>query len=279
MIKVGYQGKKGAYSEEALFKAMKLLGLTTFSSLGFNDSEDVCDALESDKIDWAILPVENSIAGLVSLNLDLMYARKFFATAQVYLEINHHLLAHKGAKLEEIKSAQSHPIALAQCHQYLKQKKIAPIGTFDTAGAAAALAAGKDKTTAAIAGSWCAEVYGLAILDGHIQDTPKNLTRFLIIKKDDGTHPSDHQKISLAFQVGHHPGALASSLEAFHQFQINLTKIESRPIPSDPFSYIFFVDFMGNLEQEAVKGCLQALSQHTLATKILGAYQCLEEVA
>lgn len=275
VLKIGFQGKKGAYSEEALFKTMRAQKITAFVSWGFDDSEDVCDALEAGKIDLAILPVENSIAGLVSLNLDLLYARQFFATTEIYLDINHHLLGPKGVTLAEIKEAQSHPIALAQCHSYLKNKKIKPMGTFDTAGAAELIAKGTRRDLAAIAGSWCAEVYGLEILDSAIQDVKKNVTRFLMLKKDDGLTPPEHQKVSLAFQVGHHPGALASSLEAFHKYSINLTKIESRPIPSNPFAYVFFVDFLGNLELESVKECLNHLSEHALSYKILGAYQTL----
>lgn len=276
LLKIGFQGKKGAYSEEALFKAMHAWKRTSFVSWGFDDSEDVCDALDEGKIDLAILPVENSIAGLVNINLDLLYARSFFAETEVYLDINHHLLGPKGAKVEDIKEAHSHPIALAQCHAYLKNKKIRALGTYDTAGAAENVAKNQRAGIAAIAGSWCAEVYNLEILDSHIQDVKKNITRFLIIKKDDGSHVKDHTKISLAFQVGHHPGALANTLMAFHKFGINLTKIESRPIASNPFAYVFFVDFAGNLELTSVKDCLSHLSEHALSYKILGAYTTLE---
>ena len=273
MKKIGFQGKKGAYSEEALFKTMKALGIETFSSQGYDDSEDVCEALEKGAIDHAILPVENSIAGLVSLNLDLLYARKFFATTETYLEINHHLLARPGVSIDQIKEVRSHPIALAQCHEYLKRKHMKGIPIFDTAGAAEELSKSAEHVHAAIAGKWCADVYGLKIIDSNIQDQKKNITRFLMIKNDDGTNPTDHHKISLAFQVDHHPGALAGSLEAFHKYGINLTKIESRPIPSNPFAYVFFVDFMGNLELQSVKDGLAQLSDHTLSWKILGAYR------
>lgn len=276
ILKVGFQGKKGAYSEEALFKTMKSRGIHNYVSQGFDDSEDVCEALEKKKIDWAILPVENSIAGLVSLNLDLLFARKFFATTETYLEINHHLLAKKGAQISDIESVRSHPIALAQCHGYLKAKGLKPEPIFDTAGAAEEIAKEHHPRHAAIAGKWCAAVYGLDILDSNIQDQKRNITRFLTFKLDDGAAPEEHHKISLAFQVGHHPGALAGSLEAFHKYGLNLTKIESRPIPSNPFAYVFFVDFMGNLELESVKQCLTHLSEHTLSWKILGAYNTVE---
>lgn len=276
ILKVGFQGKKGAYSEEALFKTMKARGIKNFVSQGFDDSEDVCEALEKKKIDWAILPVENSIAGLVSINLDLLFAKNFFATTETYLEINHHLLAKKGAKLEDLVSVRSHPIALAQCHGYLKSRGLKGEAIFDTAGAAEEIAEERHPRHGAIAGRWCADVYGLDILDSNIQDQKRNITRFLTFHLDDGTVPQEHHKISLAFQVGHHPGALAGSLEAFHKFGINLTKIESRPIPSNPFAYVFFVDFMGNLELQSVKDCLTHLSEHTLSWKILGAYNTVE---
>lgn len=269
-MKIAFQGERGAYSEEATLKYFEDQEVTP---IGFELSEEVVDALIQKEAQFAVLPVENSIVGNVNVNLDLLFKREIYAIGEVYLPIHHHLLAIPGAKVSDVKSAYSHPIALAQCRDYLNRHKIKPIADYDTAGACRLLSDRGDKTQAAIGSKLCAKTYGLEILEDNVQMLSKNITRFLILCRQDNI-PKDLSptKTSLAFSAGHHPGALLDCLEIFKKYGVNLTKLESRPVPENPFEYVFFADVSGGNHEENVRSCIKDLENDAHHIKILGSY-------
>ncbi|MBC96812.1 MAG: prephenate dehydratase [Halobacteriovoraceae bacterium] len=268
-MKVAFQGEKGAYSEVALRNFFN----EEVEAIGYELSEEVTDALLNKEVAMAILPVENSIVGNVNVNLDLLYKHPLFAIGEVYQNIHHHLLANKGAKIEELTKAYSHPIALAQCRNFLNKNSIQPVADYDTAGSCKLLKERGTLNEAAIGSYLCAETYGLEILSDDIQETQNNITRFLALVREEEIPESLLQtKTSIAFSANHRPGALLDCLQIFKKYNINLTKLESRPIPEDPFQYIFFVDFLSGIKESNTIQCLQELNQDAHHVKVLGSY-------
>ncbi len=268
-MKVAFQGVRGAYSEAALL-AHYGAGV---EAAGLPFSEQVFDAVEDGRADAGFVPVENSIAGPVGVNADLLLERKVFAVAESYLLIEHCLLGRPGDRLEDVTAVYSHPIALAQCRGFLNGRGLKAVPEYDTAGAAELVARRGLPGEAAIAGRRCADVYGLAVMAEGIQTVKGNFTRFLAFTREDRA-PGDLRpgKTSLAFSVHHHPGALLECLALFADHAINLTKLESRPIASNPFEYSFFVDFLGGVDDVAVKAALAELRAAARSVKILGSY-------
>lgn len=272
-MKVAYQGVPGAYSEAALLRHFG----ADAEPLGFAFSEQVFDAVEDGRADDGFVPVENSIAGSVGINTDLLLERKVFAIAEAYLPIDHCLLGRPGDRLEDLTAVYSHPIALAQCRDFLNSRKIRAVPEYDTAGAAELVAQRRVPGEAAIASKRCAEVYGLEVLASDIQSVKGNFTRFLAFRREDDARATlKAEKTSLAFSVHHHPGALLECLKLFADHAINLTKLESRPIASNPFEYSFFVDFLGGANDETVAAALTELRAAARHVKVLGSYPLAE---
>jgi prephenate dehydratase len=272
-VRVAFQGVRGAYSEAALLAHFG----AGVEAAGFPFSEQVFDAVEQGRVDAGFVPVENSIAGSVGVNTDLLLERKVFATAEAYLPIEHCLLGRPGDALADVKTVRSHPIALAQCRDFLNGLGCAAVPEYDTAGAAELIAARRVPGEAAIASKRCAEVYGLTVLAERVQSAAVNITRFLAFVAE-GSVPAGlaREKTSLAFSVHHHPGALLDCLKLFADHAINLTKLESRPIPSNPFEYSFFVDLLGGTDDVAVKAALAELGPRARHVKVLGSYPLAE---
>lgn len=268
-MKAAYQGVRGAYSEAALLKHFG----ADVEAVGFPFSEQVFDAVEQGRVDAGFVPVENSIAGSVGVNTDLLLERKVFAVAEFYLPIEHCLLSLPGTRLEDVRTVRSHPIALAQCRDFLNGRALVAVPEYDTAGSAELVASRKTPGEAAIASRRCADVYGLDVLADNIQSAALNITRFLALVRE-GEVPAGlkREKTSLAFSVHHHPGALLECLKVFADHAINLTKLESRPIPSNPFEYSFFVDFLGGADDAAVEAALAELGRSARHVKVLGSY-------
>ena len=203
-MKIAFQGRQGAYSEMALHehfgKAVDTVGCDAF--------DDVFDMVIKGEVTFGFIPVENTIAGTVVENYDLLFANDVFVIAEAYLPIRHTLLARKGARLEDIKEAFSHPHAIKQCKAYLKSKGIRPMPTYDTAGAAKAVAEGDRMDCAAIASALCAEIYDMELLENNIQTNSSNTTRFFVISNKENV-PADHVtgKTTVAFKTRHYPGA------------------------------------------------------------------------
>ncbi|MDD5303320.1 MAG: prephenate dehydratase [Elusimicrobia bacterium] len=272
-MKVAYQGVAGAYSEAAL----RLHFGADAQPIGFAFSEQVFDAVEDGRADAGFVPVENSIAGSVGVNADLLLERKVFAIAEAYLPIDHCLLGRPGDRLEDVTAVYSHPIALAQCRDFLNSRGLRAVPEYDTAGAAELVAQRRLPGEAAIASKRCAEVYGLQVLSSDIQSVKGNFTRFLAFVRE-ADAPADRRtgKTSVAFSVHHHPGALLDCLKLFADHAINLTKLESRPIASNPFEYSFFVDFLGGADDAAVAAALAELGAAARHVKVLGSYPLAE---
>jgi prephenate dehydratase len=272
-VKVAFQGSRGAYSEEAVLKHFSNEKVET---LGFALSEQVVEAVIEKEVDCALLPVENSIVGNVAVNMDLFYQEDIYATHEVYLPIHHCLLAHKESTLENLEVVHSHPIALAQCRDFINRHNLRSHPDFDTAGSCALLSKNKVLTQAAIASKLCSQYYNLQVLEENIQKVQRNITRFLLLKRRDEVDQKDLEKAdktSIAFSAHHQPGALLDCLKIFNKYQLNMTRLESRPIPENLFDYIFFVDFMGAPHEKNVKLCLDELNRDAHHVKVLGTYK------
>lgn len=269
-MKVGYQGSPGSYSHEALCQYFG----ADHESHGYETSEQVLKALEKNQIHYAILPVENSIVGNVTLNQDLLYQSNAAVIAEHILRIEHCLLVNPGTELKDLSKIASHPIALAQCRDFLDRHKLRAAPDFDTAGAAARIAQEKNSGEGAIASKICAELYGLTILSQEIQKVQNNFTRFWIFTKEAPQQAIEGaDKISVALTLKHHPGALLEVLKIFGESEVNLTRLESRPDPHNPFRYIFYVDFEGDESSTKILKLLEVLQERTLVFKKLGSYK------
>lgn len=270
-MKVAFQGERGAYSELALQNFFQAKA----SPCGFALSEQVIEALMAKEVDYAILPVENSIVGNVTVNLDLLYKEDIEVWGEYFQPIKHCLMALPGTPLEEIIQAASHPIALSQCRDFLSRHNIRAHAEYDTAGAAKLLRENAEDSEgkAIIASELCAKYYNLEILSDKIQNNETNLTRFLILSRA-GENPNtlEKNKTSIAFVTSHLPGALLECLQCFSAHKLNMTKIESRPNPINPFQYVFFVDFIGDQKNQEVAACLSELKSLTKHLKVLGSY-------
>jgi prephenate dehydratase len=234
---VVYQGEPGAYSDEAaqlLFPGSTTRGLATF--------QDVFSELDSGRALAAVLPVENSLAGVVQEVSDLLWLHSgLTAVAEHVAPIRHHLLGREGAPVTR---ALSHPQALAQCAGWLREHDITPVSFHDTAGAAREVAERGAPGDGAIASRLAADRYGLVVLASELADDASNRTRFLVIERNQGSSPtlSGPAKFSLGFVAEHRPGGLARVLEVFARNGMNLTRLDSRPIPHQPFHYRFYAD-------------------------------------
>lgn len=268
-MKIGYQGIEGAYSEAAIYqhygKGIKAIGYDTF--------EEVFVAVKKGRVDFGCLPFENTIAGSVVMNYDLMLKQDVFIIAEIFFRISHTLLSHKGNKLKNIKIAFSHPHSLEQCRDFLKKHNIKPMPEYDTAGAAKLVRERKKKEEAAIASRLCAEIYGLDILKEGIETNKYNTTRFFVFaKKSKVPKNLKMEKTGIAFKTKHYPGALVNCLQRLSKNGINMTKLESRPIPENPWEYVFYVDFIGGIDDENVNLALNEMETTATFIKILGSY-------
>lgn len=270
MIKVAFQGTFGAYGHEALKRYFEGPAV----ALGYELSEQVLEALIGKEADMAILPVENSIVGNVAINSDLIYQNQVKIVGEYYLPISHCLLGLRGSHISQIKEVHSHPIALAQCKKFLDDHKIKAVAAFDTAGSSALLNKWNDPSIASISSKLCADLYQLDVLSHEIQQVESNFTRFVIIANENKkVETACANKTSLAFKTKHTPGALVECLKIFADFKLNLTKLESRPIPENPFQYVFFVDFIEDTTNPNVDLGLAQLKKEAQSVKHLGSYK------
>ena len=229
-------GVEGSYSQQA---ACRLVNFPTI--FYFKGFDDVFSAVEKGMCDYGILPIENSAVGSVTAVYDLMAKHNFKIVRAVKLRIRHVLLAPHGTKLEDVKEISSHPHAIAQCSEFLHQLPgIKAVPATNTA--AAAIAASGRKDVAVIASRECAELYGLEVIKEDISNTSSNYTRFICISKRNEIYP-DSEKFSVMMSLNHRPGALTDVLVKFAAVGVNLTKLESRPVPGSDFEFRFIFDF------------------------------------
>lgn len=231
-------GVEGSYSQQA---ACRLVNFPTI--FYFKGFDDVFSAVEKGMCDYGILPIENSAVGSVTAVYDLMAKHNFKIVRAVKLRIRHVLLAPRGTKLEDVKEISSHPHAIAQCSEFLHQLPgIKAVPATNTAAAASAVAASGRKDVAVIAARECAELYGLEVIKEDISNTSSNYTRFICISKKNEIYP-DSGKFSVMMSLNHRPGALTDVLVKFAAVGVNLTKLESRPVPGSDFEFRFIFDF------------------------------------
>ena len=270
-MKIGYQGSIGSYSYEAtslIFKNQKHYVEHTLS-------EDVFDSLKEKRIQMAVLPIENSIIGNIDINTELIYKNDISIVGEYYLPIKHILYCLGNENINTIDKVYSHPAALAQCQNFLKKYSITPMIDFDTGGACQKLEKGKYSAgSAVIAGPSCQKIFkNLLVLNKDIQNNKTNYTRFVTVKKSKSTLDHDGNKFSLSLITGHNPGALLEVLSIFRNLKINLTKLESMPIPTSPFEYTFFIDGeVTNKEDDIWIKLKKSLNNQHVNFKFLGIY-------
>jgi prephenate dehydratase len=267
-VKVAYQGEPGAYSEAAL---LKYFGPEVLAS-GKPAFEDVFESVEKGECEFAFLPIENSLAGSIHRNYDLMREHSLHIIGEILLRVHHCLIALPGVRMEEIRVVKSHTQALDQCRGYLARwPGIAIRPVYDTAGAVKQLSKEKDVHTAAIASRRAAELYGMAILEEGIEDNQQNFTRFLILGKQ-AVVPQADAKTSVLVSLRHEPGSLFKALSVFALRDIDLLKLESRPLIGQPGEYLFYIDFAGASTDAKVQRALAHLEEYALMLRVLGSY-------
>jgi prephenate dehydratase len=266
--RVAFQGERGAFSEEA---AVKLLG-EEISLVPRPTFEAAFSAISDGVADYILAPIENSLAGSVHRCFDLLVDSKLNIVAEVIIPIVHNLIAVPGALFDEITVVESHPVALAQCEQFFsKHQRLKRIAAEDTAGSVRDVLHSADRTRAAIAGRRAAETYHGAILREHLEDNPENYTRFLLLSES-SAEPENADKISLVFELDHRPKALYRALEPFARRNINLMKIESRPVHGRPWQYRFYLDLNAARHDPEVAASLRELESLVVTLQILGSY-------
>jgi len=267
MIKIAFQGERGAFSEDA---AIKLFG-ESVDFLPCMRLRDVFQAVVEGEVRFGVVPIENSQAGSINETYDLLLAYPLNIYAEVILRISHYLMALPGEKLADIRKVYSHPQALAQCEEFLSKLKVEITPSYDTAGSAKMIKENQLKECAAVASKRAADIYGLGILAAEIENNINNYTKFFAISKQKA-EPAERNKTSLVFTAKHVPGALYKILGIFATRSINLTKLESRPSKSKPWEYVFYVDFEGHQDGEVYQEAIKELQREATFVKILGSY-------
>ncbi len=234
--------------------------------------EDVFLAVAQGDCAYGMIPIENTLAGSVTENYDLMLEHNLSIVGSVTIPIDHCLLTLPNAELSDIHTVFSHPQALHQCSDFFKaNRQLSPREFSNTAAAAQYVSEQSDSSLAAIGSSACADKYGLAIHSQGIQNRKKNFTRFLVIGRENICTP-ECSRMSMVFRLNHRPGSLIHALNHFAERNINLLKLESRPIPDSPFEFVFYCDFAGNYADDTVKAAMGCLPMDLISLKFLGNY-------
>ena len=265
--RVVFQGAEGAYSQ----MAMKAYFGEDVNSFRVDTFRDAMSAIDEGSADFAVLPIENSTAGIVNEIYDLLVEFENYIVAEQIIKIEHCLLAVPGTKLTEIETVYSHPQSLMQSARYLNSHGWQQISMQNNAYAAKKVADEQNKCQAAIASELAGKIYGLEVLEKGINDSSTNSTRFIIVTNQK-VFQKDAKKVSICFEVPHESGSLYHMLSHFIYNNLNMTKIESRPIEGRNWEYRFFIDFEGNLADSAVKNALRGLREECRNMKILGNY-------
>ena len=266
--RVVFQGVEGANSEAA----MRAYFGDQVNSFHVESFRDAMEAIEEGMADFAVLPIENSSAGIVSSIYDLLVEFENYIVGEQVMKIENCLMSVKGAKLSDIRTVYSHPQALMQSAKYLEEhREWQQISMLNTAEAARMVAREQDPSKAAIANSLAAKLYDLEILEPEMCSNAANSTRFIIVTNQK-IYRKDAGKISICFEIPHESGSLYHAMSHFIYNGLNMCKIESRPIEGRNWEYRFFIDFEGNLNDSAVKNALRGLRDETRNMRILGNY-------
>ena len=266
--RIVFQGTEGAYSQAAM---KKYFG-SDINSFHVQTFRDAMEAIEEGTADFAVLPIENSSAGAVNEVYDLLMEFENYIVGEVFLRIDHTLAGLPGTKLSDIERVYSHPQALMQSAKFLDEHRDwQQISVANTAVAAKKILEDQVKTKAAICSAYAAEYYGLEILEEKINHNEKNATRFIVVTNQK-VFLKEATKISICFECAHQSGSLYHLLSHFIYNDLNMIKIESRPIEGRNWEYCFFVDFEGNMADAAVKNAIRGLREEARSLKILGNY-------
>jgi prephenate dehydratase len=272
-LTIAFQGEAGAYSEQAIYQHFGVgrAAAATVTAVPCRSFQEIFETIHQGKATLGMLPVENSLAGTVIPAYDQLVDHDLRIQAEVALKVNHCLMAPAGTALADVRRVKSHPQALAQCERTLQRMGLEAVAYYDTAGAARDLAANPEPGTAAIASELAAEIYNLTILSRNVEDEWFNYTRFFVLGTAEPAR-RDPSKTSIIFTTRHTPGALHEVLGELASRGINLTKIESRPRRNRPWHYLFYVDFEGHGEDQAVRDALLEILKHASFLKVLGSY-------
>jgi prephenate dehydratase len=269
-VSVAFQGEKGAYSEEAI---LKIFGehASTLPCYAFNG---VLEQLTNRQVDYAILPIENALAGTVAHAFDELLKNEIYIWQEIVLKVNHCLLTLPEASFNTLKDVYSHPQALAQCYNQITRFNLNAHSYHDTAGSAQYIKQRQNLSEGAIASACAGKTYGLKILKPHFEDETFNYTRFFLLANTPNHKRQANQayKTTVIFATQHKPHALVKVLNALSNHHLNMTKIESRPSKNRAWEYYFFVDFMGHQDNSNVQAALNEMTSHTVFFKILGSY-------
>jgi prephenate dehydratase len=266
-MRIAFQGEHGAYSEGAIFEHfgddLETIPCQTF--------EDVFAAVSENKCECGFIPIENSLAGSIHRNYDLLLQNQLEVVGEHSLRVSHCLIGCPGSNITEIRKAISHPQALAQCEQYLRRMSLISEAVYDTAGSVKIIKDRGDRTVAAIASPRAAELYGMPVLAAQIEDNPANFTRFLIISRQPAPTVDD-AKTSIVFSLENRPGAMYRALSVFALRDLDLTKLESRPLAGKPWEYFFYIDFIGSIQDTTPRNALNNLAEFATFLRVLGSY-------
>jgi prephenate dehydratase len=268
---VAFQGERGAFSEEA---ARQLLG-GAIEAVPCRSFDEVFAAVAEGRANCAVIPIENSLAGSVLRNYELLAGGDLTIEGEVYLRIELAVIGQRGARLEEIREVHSHPVALAQCHRFIGRHRLQAVPAYDTAGSVKDVLESGRNDVAAIAGRWAAEMYGGEVLAPGVEDHRENFTRFLLLapqRRRVELRSDGPRKTTLLFRTPNRPGALFRALAVFALRDINLSKIESRPIEGRPWEYSFYLDFAGDAAEPNVARAIAHLQEMCETVRILGSY-------
>jgi prephenate dehydratase len=272
MVTVAFQGVHGANSEVA---ARKFFGAAC-RTMPRESFEDVFAAVERRRANFGIIPIENSLAGSIHQNYDLLLSHRLHIVGETQLRIEHALMALPRMTSRDLRFVRSHPQALAQCSNFFHtHRNLKPIPYFDTAGAAQSLKTDPAPGTAAIANTYAARLYGLTILRRNIENRENNITRFLVIARTPWPHKKGARtKTSVVFEPSRNQvGILFRILGVFALRGIDLIKIESRPDPRSTFQYLFYLDLAGDPSQDSIARALEHLQEMVTRFRLLGVYR------
>ncbi|MCL2660557.1 MAG: prephenate dehydratase [Acidobacteriaceae bacterium] len=277
-LKIAIQGELGSNSHMAAVEMLqKLGGEVPLKIVACALSDEVFAKVASGAVDAAVLPIENSLYGSVAEHYDLMLEEPVQIVGEALLRIRHNMIAAPGVKLEDVRKVLSHPVALAQCRRFLaahREFEVTPF--YDTAGSVKHVVSNGLRDVAGIAPMLAATEYGGEVLVAGIEDHAQNFTRFNLMVRDNDTErwrqDSQPNKMSIAFAVEHRPGTLVGALVQLAAAGVNLTRIESRPVPGSPWEYVFFVDARFDLPERASE-VVETLRQSCRMVKVLGVYR------
>ena len=267
---IGYLGPSGTFSHMAAQQYTN----GTESIVEFATIYALLLGVANGQVERAIVPIENSIEGSVNTTLDtLAFDVDLFITHEYILQVTENLMGKPGTKKQQIQKIISHPQPIGQCSKMLSHEfPMVEIGFTDSTAQAAEQVATGDGSVAMLGPAGCAEIYGLSVLEADCGDTQNNATRFVVVEKKPNLQVTNHDKSSIAFVLEDAPGSLYRALELFSKYQLNMIKIESRPVKTEMGKYVFFIDIDGNIDDATIYFALGKLKQSTISYKFLGSY-------